>query len=38
MIIPARHLLLPIGISFYTLQAISYIADVYWKKSRQRRI
>ena len=32
MIIPARHLLLPIGISFYTLQAISYIADVYWKK------
>lgn len=28
----ARQLLLPIGISFYTLQAVGYIADVYWEK------
>lgn len=29
---PIKHLLLPIGISFYTLQAIGYMADVYWDK------
>ena len=23
---------LPIGISFYTFQSISYVLDVYWKK------
>ena len=28
----ARQLILPIGISFYTLQAIGYMADVYWEK------
>ena len=27
-----KALLLPIGISFYTLQAVSYMADVYWGK------
>ncbi len=31
-LLPAKDLLLPIGISFYTLQAIGYMADVYWEK------
>lgn len=26
------HILLPIGISFYTFQTLSYVCDVYWKK------
>ena len=26
------NLILPLGISFYTLQALSYVADVYWRK------
>lgn len=29
VLIPEPHLLLPIGISFYTFQALSYIVDVY---------
>jgi alginate O-acetyltransferase complex protein AlgI len=31
---PLLHLLLPIGISFYTLEAIAYTADVYFRKSK----
>ena len=33
-VLPAKKLLLPIGISFYTLQAIGYMADIYWEKIR----
>lgn len=29
MSLPPRHVVLPIGISFYTFQAISYLVDVY---------
>lgn len=35
--IPYRELSLPIGISFYTFQAISYVLDVYWKKAQAQK-
>ena len=35
--IPYRELALPVGISFYTFQAISYILDVYWKKAEAQK-
>ncbi len=35
--IPGHDLLLPVGISFYTFQALSYIIDVYQKKINAER-
>ena len=35
--IPYRELPLPVGISFYTFQALSYILDVYWKKAQPQK-
>ena len=29
---PLNHWILPLGISFYTFQAIAYIVDIYWNK------
>ena len=31
-ILQPKKILIPIGISFYTLQAISYMVDVYWER------
>ncbi len=30
--VPTLHVVQPLGISFYTLQAVSYLTDVYWGK------
>ena len=30
--LPLQHIVLPIGISFFTFQGLSYVADVYWRK------
>ncbi len=30
--IPLQHIALPLGISFYTFQILSYVIDVYWEK------
>ncbi len=35
--IPVPQITLPIGISFYTFQAISYILDCYWGKVEPQR-
>ncbi len=35
--IPLTNIVLPIGISFYTFQIISYIMDVYWGKVAVQR-
>ena len=37
MAIPLRHIVLPIGISFYTIQMISYLVDVYRKEVPAQR-
>ncbi len=31
-VFPGWHIILPIGISFYTFQSLSYTIDVYWRK------
>lgn len=35
--IPALHIILPIGISFYTFQAMSYLIDVYRRNLEARK-
>lgn len=30
--LPLKHVMLPIGISFFTFQGLSYILDIYWGK------
>lgn len=35
--IPALNVIMPIGISFYTFQIISYILDVYWKRVEKQK-
>lgn len=37
MDIQLKHLLFPIGISFYTFQSAGYIMDVYWKRCEPER-
>ena len=34
LFIPEHHWLLPVGISFYTFQTLSYTIDVYYKKQK----
>lgn len=36
-LIPAIHVALPIGISFYTFQALSYVVDVYRGENRAQK-
>ena len=36
-VLPELNLMLPLGISFYTMQAISYMVDVYWGKIEAER-
>lgn len=31
-LLPGVHLLFPLGISFYTFQALSYLTEIYWKE------
>lgn len=35
--IPYKHFIMPIGISYYTLELISYIVDVYFKKTESEK-
>lgn len=32
-----ENIILPLGISFYTFQALGYLLDVYWKKAEAQR-
>lgn len=31
-LLPGVHVLFPLGISFYTFQALSYLTEIYWKE------
>jgi len=33
---PALNVAVPVGISFYTFQALSYVIDVYWRRTQAR--
>lgn len=35
--VPTFNILLPVGISFYTFQSLSYTLDVYWKRIKAER-
>lgn len=35
--LPTLHLVLPIGISFYTFQALGYVIDVYYERQKPTR-
>lgn len=35
--VPLLHIVLPVGISFYTFQMVSYLIDVYRKEARAQR-
>ena len=35
--LPVPAIRLPIGISFYTFQAISYVVDVYWERTEMQK-
>lgn len=35
--VPTFNLILPLGISFYTFQTMSYVIDVYWDKVKAER-
>jgi len=35
--LPVLHLLLPLGLSFYTLQRVGYLLDVYWGRVQAER-
>ncbi len=35
--IPLFRMILPVGISFYTFMAISYVLDVYWKRYKAEK-
>ena len=36
-ILRGKTLIMPLGISFYTLQAVGYVADVYWGKVKAQK-
>jgi alginate O-acetyltransferase complex protein AlgI len=35
--LPLMEIILPVGISFYTFQALAYLLDIYWKRAPKAR-